>query len=245
MCVKKEEEIMTTPLPLSIERIGYTTEYPNGNTTIPLIENIVREVVETAVGVLQPSPTFIRYIFDIDPTNGQLVLLDASGNKVNDTDRAPIIFCVCDVGDITKSWNSSSIDPRVAYYAAHCFLLCITPNGSSWSTENLRQTRVLTAHPPQQGLAMVNFIDWVHMKFAKDGVHSVEAIPIIREALLKVFPPPPPPSQDKDQTQQGKEEESKDEKEEKTMTGRPYILLVVITLVILLCLIGGVVYMAS
>ena len=236
---------MTTPLPLSIERIGYTTEYPNGNTTIPLIENMLREVVETAVGVLQPSPTFIRYSLQRE-ADGQLVLLDASGNEVNDTDRAPIIFCVCDVGNITKSWNSSSIDPRVAYYAAHCFLLCITPNGSSWSTENLRQTRVLMTHPPQQGLAMVNFIDWVDMKFAPDGRHSVEAIPIIREALLKVFPPspppPPPPSQDKDQTQQG-EEESKDEKEEKTRTGRPYILLVIITLVILLGLIGSVVYM--
>jgi hypothetical protein len=112
------------------------------------------------------------------------------------------------------------------------------------STERLQLTRLLRTVPPQQGLAIVNVDNLTDMNFAPDGHHSVEAIPIVREALLKVFPPPPPPpSQDKDQTMQGKEE-SKDEKEEKKRTRRSYILLVIITLVILLGLIGGVVYMA-
>jgi hypothetical protein len=244
---------MTTPLP-SIERIGYTTHYKTWNSAVPLIENILREVVEAAVGNLQPSPTFVIYQVQVEQ-DGQIVLLDKSGNKINDTDHAPFIFYVFDEYNVTDDWNTSSIVPRLAYYAADCFMLCITREGSSLvSIQDLQQNRVLMTHPPQQGLAIVDIYDWVDMEFVKDGLHSMEAIPIVREALLKVFPPPPPPpspspspSQDKDQTQQGKEE-SKDEKEEKTrttMTGRPYILLVVITLVILLCLIGGVVYMVS
>jgi hypothetical protein len=197
---------------------------------------MVREVVEAAIGKVNPSPTFVLYSLQKE-ADGQIFLADESGTKkINDTDRAPIIFCVCDEDDITKRWDELLLRPLATYSVEHCFLLFMTQDdGSLWSTEKLRQTRVLMTHPPQQGLAIVNVDGVVELKFAPDGHHSVEAIPIVREALLKVFPPPPP---------QGKEG-SKDEKEEKTRTGRPYILLVVITLVILLGLIGGVVYMVS
>jgi hypothetical protein len=163
-------------------------------------------------------------------------------NKVNDTDRAPVIFCICDEEDVTKRWDSTALEPFVAYSVAHCFLLFFIRDGSTkWSIEKLRQTPVLTKHPPQQGLVIVNIDGVVELKFAKDGVHSVEAIPIVREALLKAYTPrPPPPSHGKDQTIQ-----NEDGKTSTTMTRRPYILVVVITLVILLGLIGGMVYMAS
>jgi hypothetical protein len=211
---------------------------------------MLREVVEAAVGNLQPSPTFKLYRVGMDATDGQSILVDKSGNKVDDTDRAPFIFSVFDEYDITKRWNplDGFQNDKFTFYAAHCFMIFITQENQPqpWTLPMLLGAPAFTKYPPQGGLAIINIDNLMDMKFVKDGLHSVEAIPIVREALLKVFPPPPPPpppSQDKDQTQQG-EEESKDEKEEKTRTRRSYILLVVITLIILLGLIGGVVYMA-
>jgi hypothetical protein len=217
---------MTTPPPLSIERIGYITEYNITDPPVQRIEEmILRQLVEAAVGKLQPSPTFVIYQV-LKEQDGQIVLTDKLGNKVNDTDRAPFIFYVFDKDD-----NNSvkQPDPFFAYYAAHCFMLFILEKGVgvTLTLNDFRKSVPLTDNPPQQGLAIVDVNDLGNLNFVPDGVHSMEAIPIVREALLKVYLPPPP---------QGKEE--------KKRTRRPYILVVVITLIILLGLIGGVVYMA-